>query len=285
MFRSQTLVFAVLLLASFTAVHGIVSTCLEPGNIALSFDGGPSAFTPKLLATLKSMNTTALFHVDSEKITLGGMGALVDAIKRDNHILGLFLNLNLEGMSHEGIRGTVENRASSFYDIVGKWPLFIRVPAALSADKQSFLESSGYLITKPGLDLSGVWAGNCVTSFNSSAAKSGLALSSSLLLALPDTDTGCKFDEVQDIVKSTLQSGYHVIRMDKCINLANPYRRNPADIAYVSYTIPDNKGSSSTVTSTSATFTAATGNDSVKSIHLSRHLLIAAFVFGLLCLL
>src|SRR5438046_2432964 len=42
---------------------GFVTRCAKPGQVALTFDDGPSPFTPKLLDYLKAANIHATFFV------------------------------------------------------------------------------------------------------------------------------------------------------------------------------------------------------------------------------
>lgn len=231
--RSSILFISLTSIFSFT--YAIVSSCLNDGEMALTFDGGPSTDTPRLLSLLKKENLTALFHLDSEKLAMGGVSVLISSIIRDNHILGLSLSqsLDLNAMSSDSLRATLSNRASAFFAAVGKWPMFIKVPADLPEEQQKAIESSGYLIPRPFLDLSKVWAGNCEPRFDATIGKSIIAQSSSLILSVADTETGCSVDEVKRMIEVGRQNGFQFVRMDKCINLQNPYKKNPSEIADV----------------------------------------------------
>ncbi|PJF16494.1 Carbohydrate esterase family 4 protein [Paramicrosporidium saccamoebae] len=287
----RSLICVSLVSSLFLVSEAVVSTCLSEGQIAISFDGGPSPTTPFLLEELKKNNVSALFNIDSEKLTLGGTAAMMNGIYKDGHVLGLMLSqsLDLNSMSNDGLRATVQRRAGEFFNAFGKWPLFLRVPADLSSEKQQYLESGGYLITNPGLDLSKVWSGNCEVRFNASVGKSLTSASSSLILSMADTETGCAVSEDLKMIQTARFYGFTPVRMDKCINLESPYRRNPSEVSDVHFSFfdpaPAPTNVSSVVTDDANIGKAAINSNSSKSRSYPSLTLLGSFLILTLCIL
>lgn len=223
--------------------------CLNDKQVAFTIDGGPSANTQQLLGRLRAQNITVLFEIDSERLSWEGTSSIMQAMDHDGHLLGISLNkgMDINGMSSEGFRGAVQKRAQDFNTAFGKLPLFIRVPQDTTADKISQLQSAGYLVTTPGLNLAGVSTGNCETTFNSTVAKSVYSISGAI--ALTDTENGCSVNESMKIMSYTKTNGFQIVRMDKCINLEAPYRSKtqdePVNFSFIDFSQPTTSSTAS----------------------------------------
>lgn len=244
---NRLLLVVVTVLLHLNGITG-ATTCLNQGQLAISIDGGPSSITPELLGTLRKLGVTTLFNLDSEKLASGGVQSLMEGISRDGHILGLSLNkeLDINSMTSEGLRGVVDKRTRDFYNSSGKFPLFVRVPSDTSAEKMNELGSSGYLIIKPSLDMSKVWSGNCEATFNTTVNKS-LFSKGSITVSISDSEYGCSVEEISLMIASAQETGFEIVRMDKCINLGNPYRLDPSDYTPLSFSLSDDSSVATTI--------------------------------------
>ena len=232
-----------LLCALLAGGEASATKCLQDRQVAISIDGGPSATTWQLLDALKKGNITVLFDIDSERLGWEGTPSIMQSMDRGGHLLGLSLNkgMRINDMSTEGFQGAVQKRVKDFNAAFGKVPVFLKVPQDTTAEKIGQLQTAGFLIVSPGLDLTGVATGNCEATFNTTMPKSALGASSGLV-ALPDTEGGCAVDEIAKIASYAKASGLNIVRMDKCINLEIPYRSNsvqdPINFTFMDFSSP-----------------------------------------------
>lgn len=223
-FQNQLLSCVGLALSHVIRLSAAPLKCISGGQIAIMVDGGPSPNTPELLQTLKKANVSALFFLDSEKLTSGSIPNIMRTIVNHGHILGMKLNMpaDINDVSNDLLRGGMEEYMRSFTEAIGKTPVFIKVPEQISKEKIDFLTASGYLVTTAELDLSKEWSGNCVRRFNGTVASAGL--DSSFVVSIGDTEISCSVQEYEQIIKTAKALGFELVRMDQCINLRDSYR-------------------------------------------------------------
>lgn len=230
----RVLVFSCLLWT--VAVSTIVERCLDGDRASLIFDGAPSPTTPLLLRTLKKLGVTAMFAVDPHKVSVGGSAQIIKNIIEDGHVLGLSLsnNIDLNTMSDEGLRGTLEKASADIVELVNKRPLLVKIPRTTTRERVAFLEGMGYLVILPDLDLGAFRPGQCLQQLVSRLGEQSLW--NSPIISVGDTDAGCDAEEVAKMIASVKEHKMTLAKLDVCIGLEKPYKtsQRPDDL-----TLPD----------------------------------------------
>ncbi|KAJ1507915.1 chitin deacetylase [Coelomomyces lativittatus] len=162
----------------------LISSCVSPGQISLTFDDGPTTLLSGYLDTLKSNNVTASFFLNGVHImetininsiqgktagwTASPLSQLVKRAHDEGHIIGTHT------YSHVGVAlGTTDENVPSpaksislstlrmqmlvndlvVYDILQKYPLAFRPPyLEMNSTVLNALESMGYLPISINLD-------------------------------------------------------------------------------------------------------------------------------------
>ncbi len=84
-------VFALLLTFVNFIYASVHSTCKQPGQVMLSFDGCPSANTAGLLTTLSRNVAPALIHVSVDSLYNTTLAEYIRVAHNDGHQIGIFV--------------------------------------------------------------------------------------------------------------------------------------------------------------------------------------------------
>jgi len=70
-------------------VGAIISDCVVPNSVAMTFDDGPAAYTDQLLNTLKSRGHKATFFVNGDNYSkIGDYASTVKRMVAEGHQIG-----------------------------------------------------------------------------------------------------------------------------------------------------------------------------------------------------
>jgi peptidoglycan/xylan/chitin deacetylase (PgdA/CDA1 family) len=127
----------VILLATLTVVvdvsaqdqgPGFIKTCTTPGQVALTFDDGPSSFTPKLLGYLKTAKVPATFFVLGKSINGKGGKEALKATYDAGHQIALHSNTHadMNTLTPAKIKDEYEINIKFVRDTIGVQPLIAR---------------------------------------------------------------------------------------------------------------------------------------------------------------
>ncbi|RIA96004.1 Carbohydrate Esterase Family 4 protein, partial [Glomus cerebriforme] len=127
-----------------------ITTCKEPGTVAITFDDGPSKFTHTLLDSLKAMDVKATFFINGNNF--GCIYDLADVLiraKREGHQIAhhTWSHPDLATLTKEQIVYQVKKLEEAFLKIIGVVPKFIRPPFGSGVDSDlvmSTLTELGY---------------------------------------------------------------------------------------------------------------------------------------------
>lgn len=95
----------------------------------LSFDGGPSNNTQKILGMLRKENITGAFFLTAQNVDHPQGSELAKQILSNGHVIGYRFerDWNLTTMSDEGLYNSVERRLDNMHKKTGKRPRYIRL--------------------------------------------------------------------------------------------------------------------------------------------------------------
>lgn len=115
--------------------------------IALTFNGGPSAYTPQVLDLLERYGAAATFFVSGRKVE-GHERLLRRMLVEGNEIAnGTYSQTDLAGESDEGVAEEIVRTSDAVSDATGDEPCLVRPPFGSDADRVARIATEGGLTT------------------------------------------------------------------------------------------------------------------------------------------
>lgn len=117
-----------------TATHDPITTCIEPGMVALTYDDGPGPYTEQLLDILEANRVTATFFVNGNNnngpITdPKGAKAIKEVYALGHHIGShTWSHADLAELGTKGRRLEMDRLQDALSDIIGFEPIYMRPP-------------------------------------------------------------------------------------------------------------------------------------------------------------
>src|SRR5256885_8912443 len=107
---------------------GFITKCTTPGQVALTFDDGPSPFTPKLLDYLAAAKIPATFFVLGISVNEVGGKETLKATYDAGHQIALHSNTHadMNALSPKAIRDEYEINLKAVVDTLGETPKMAR---------------------------------------------------------------------------------------------------------------------------------------------------------------
>jgi len=140
-----------------TIIH---NSCINNGEIGVTFDEGPTSTTKKILEILKRNNIKATFHLNPSETK--NNQEIAKVIVEDGHTIGLSLDTNLQqeklnNLSVKEIKEELDKEAKIIKEITGVNPKFLRLPYELDKNNNYLqaIEELGFIITNSVVNLSG----------------------------------------------------------------------------------------------------------------------------------
>ncbi|KAI0236985.1 hypothetical protein L0F63_001025 [Massospora cicadina] len=179
--------------------------CLIPGTFAMTFDDGPSQYTPQLLGILRSMNVTSTFFVVGEMVD-SYYGEVLSEMVADGHHLAshTYSHPHLNQLNDELIVKEIVSTAEAIERRVGFRPDYFRCPYGECDERVlSILGNFGYKVINWNLDTLD-WA-------NKSSDQIAAAYQDGLVGADPTTSTYISLQH--DIQKNTIPAVSQIIQI------------------------------------------------------------------------
>jgi len=215
-----TIVFVIVASASHLVLgQKVFKSCGKLGQLAMTFDEGPSRNTGRLLDILDGKGVKAAFHVVPRYLDDPIIYANLVRAGSSGHLIGLRLGDSWDGSTSAATAVNDANTAASAIEgVVGYKPIFIRFPfTKVSGDVLAALINAGYIVTTYNLD-----------SMDYSAGANVLQNFKNFLDALTSTTKGAFISVQRDIVDSSVSAtpsvidyvkskGYDIVRLDECV--------------------------------------------------------------------
>ncbi|ORX81193.1 glycoside hydrolase/deacetylase [Anaeromyces robustus] len=136
----------------------VFDKCLNNGDIAITFDNGPSETTEAILKTLKDNNIKATFHLSPSNVSKNV--ELAKKIMENGHVIGLFYDISKEQvkeLSSEGLKNEIEKEAKIIKDALDVNPYFIRFSTGLESESNlvKVADELGFIITIGNIQIKG----------------------------------------------------------------------------------------------------------------------------------
>lgn len=140
-------VVAMALVAWVEGELDVPMACQREGDVALTFDGGPSMHTGQLLAILQKHNVKATFHIQPHNLDNPVLQAYVKRAANDGHLLGVHI-ADVGKMQRDLALAKAALKKHTGQDI-----RYVRLPAPMPEEKVvKGLQDSGMIVTSFNFD-------------------------------------------------------------------------------------------------------------------------------------
>lgn len=209
------------------SVHpGLPNTCSREGEIALTFDEGPSYYTGMLLNILKQHGIKATFHVTPQYLDNPVILAYLRRAYQDGHLIGMFAKGAAQGQSLEECIDRITKTKDQLEKLIGGKISFLRFPAqpVPSAQLLEKIKGMGMRVTTFNLDSA---------DYASGSGEDGAKKVASTIRQLLDTivapargsfvvaQRDCLQHSVlatDEIVQHAVKKGYSFVKLDACLS-------------------------------------------------------------------
>lgn len=219
-----------LLTAHLTGAVEVAIGCQREGDIAFTYDQGPSMYTGKLLSTLQKQKVKAAFHVQPDYLDNPILLAYLKKAATDGHLIGLAVKVSSEEDKQDDkqLMARIESNRAIIKKHINYAPTYLRFPSDSppSPSLLTLLTGKGMTVTGYNLDSQDYLFVNDT----STDAKTGAVYSvvRGVLAAIEPPAKGAFIVVQRDLVgPSVTQSeaiieeakgcGYRVVRLDECV--------------------------------------------------------------------
>ena len=219
----QMQLLKLLLLLQICRSQDIPITCQKDGDLALTFDGGPSMHTGQLLRILSKHNVKASFHLTPGNFDHPVIQAYVKRAASDGHLLGLYIN------DGKNAQKEIDRGRAALLKYAGRTLRFVRLPMPLPEPRiLKAIADQGLTITSFNFDSMDYHAANRTAP----EAQGSVFWSFKELFDAIDPPSKGAFISVQrDIVAASVAAtdqiisyakkrGYNFVRLYECIQSA-----------------------------------------------------------------
>lgn len=212
------------------------SYCVKNGDVALTFDEGPSQYTVRVLKGLQDNKMNATFHVITKYFQNVAFVTNMETAYRQGHIIGLRYpnkEVDLTEESDEDIRLTLLTESETIYQYIGVYPKYLRLPfGKYDSRAVKIAESLGFVLTgwnvdpmdyQEGMNAATI-AGTYVTQFNQVGQGLGryIGLHHDIYPVYQDPGVYQRLKNAFDAYK------YRTVTLAECLGDPEPYRNGNA---------------------------------------------------------
>lgn len=200
----------------------IYQMCEREGEIAFTYDQGPSQYTGKLLVTLAKHKIKATFHISPDYLDNPVILAYLRKAAMDGHLIGIFVK---EEVSAEGVKEYLAKASAAIQRYTNYKPQFLRFPApGPSEEMLKAVTGLGYTVTTYNLDSQDYNAVNVPVDGNESVFSVYKDVLDQILppakgsfIAIQRDIVQASVEQSDQIIQYALDKGYKPVRLDQCI--------------------------------------------------------------------
>ncbi|ORX57522.1 glycoside hydrolase/deacetylase [Hesseltinella vesiculosa] len=212
------------------------TACAGQGDIAVTFNEGPSDVTAKVLNGLKAGQAKASFFVNATWLYTQQYAMILQRAYNDGHLIGMTYRPpgdSSEGFTDQQIMQDVSNNAKIIETLIGVSPKYVRLHYSQPEDYrlEHIVRSMGYTLIAYNLDPQDYnYKGNPAgigDFFRSSFAKQLDTYDSkgsfiTMQYDIPDTGS---WQAIYDQINAINDAGYTMVRLDGCLQDKEPYKQ------------------------------------------------------------
>ncbi|KAI8376708.1 hypothetical protein EDC96DRAFT_436376 [Choanephora cucurbitarum] len=221
------------------------TACASAGQIALTYNEGPSDVTAKVLNGLKAAQAKANFFVNATWLYTQQYAMILQRAYNDGHLIGMSYRIpgdTSEGLTDDQIKQDVTDNAKIIETLIGVAPKYVRLHYTFPEDTrlQNILRNMGYTLIGYNLDaadynykndpegISNLYRQIFEKQLETYDSKGSFI---SLQYDIPETGS---WQAIYDVVRVINDSGYTMVRLDGCLNDMQPYKEKASSVRFVS---------------------------------------------------
>ncbi|CEP20009.1 hypothetical protein [Parasitella parasitica] len=221
------------------------TACANSGQIALTYNEGPSDVTAKVLNGLKAAQAKANFFVNATWLYTQQYAMILQRAYNDGHFIGMTYRApgdTSEGLTDEQIKTDVTNTAKIIETLIGVAPKYVRLHYSQPEDirLENIIRSMGYTLVSYNLDtmdynyknnpegISDLYKEIFAKQIDTYDSKGSFI---SVQYDIPDTGS---WQAIYDVVRTINEAGYTMVRLDGCLNDKQPYKEHAGSTKFVS---------------------------------------------------
>ena len=217
----QILLISLAILLKVTLAE-IYMMCEREGEIAFTYDQGPSQYTGKLLVTLAKHKVKATFHISPDYLDNPVILAYLRKAAMDGHLIGIFVK---EEVTADSVKDYLGKASSAIQRYTNYKPQFLRFPSpGPSEDVFKTVTGLGYIVTTYNLDSQDYNAVNVPVDGNESVFNVYKDVLDQILppakgsfIAIQRDIVQASVEQSDQIIQYALDKGYKAVRLDQCI--------------------------------------------------------------------
>lgn len=200
----------------------IYTMCEREGEIAFTYDQGPSQYTGKLLVTLSKHKIKATFHISPDYLDNPVILAYLRKAAMDGHLIGIFVK---EEVTAETVKEYLSKSSAAIQRYTNYKPQYLRFPApGPSEEMLKEVTGMGYVVTTYNLDSQDYNAVNVPVDGNESVFNVYRDVLDQILppakgsfIAIQRDIVQASVEQSDQIIQYALDKGYKPVRLDQCI--------------------------------------------------------------------
>lgn len=202
----------------------VPNSCNKEGDLALTFDQGPSQYTGMLLSTLAKNKVKATFHVSPDYLDNPMIVAYLRRIAADGHLIGIFIK---DSITSSMLPDYLRNCTSVMKTIINYEPNYLRFPVpGPSPATMKIINGMGFRVTSYNLDSQDY---NFVSDQTANDGKGQvfnvfknaldqiLAPAKGSFISVQRDIVLASVQQTDAIIKYAQNKGYSLVRLDNCI--------------------------------------------------------------------
>ncbi|KAI1134893.1 carbohydrate esterase family 4 protein [Hypoxylon sp. FL0543] len=219
-----------------------IFTCANPGQVALTFDDGPSYWTIPILDELAQHNAKATFFITGNNLNRGRRindestdwpEVIFEMYARGHQLAShTWTHKHLEQIGHRGVFEEMVYNELASYDTFGRVPTYMRPPYGVWRDKEvnEDIDVLGYHIIMYNIDTKDYMHNDrdaiqaSVDIFNDAVSEGG---NGSYIVLMHDIHKWTALKLLPAVLETIEQRGYKAVTVGECLNDEpdNWYRR------------------------------------------------------------
>lgn len=212
----------------------IYTMCEREGEIAFTYDQGPSQHTGKLLVTLAKHKIKATFHISPDYLDNPVILAYLRKAAMDGHLIGIFVK---DEVTADSVKDYLAKASGAIQRYTNYKPQFLRFPSpGPSEEVMKTVTGLGYIVTTYNLDSQDYNAVNVPVDGNESVFNVYKDILDQILPPAKGSFIAIQRDIVQAsveqsdlIIQYALDKGYKAVRLDQCIRKPQKGSEKPAE--------------------------------------------------------
>ncbi|KAG2177456.1 hypothetical protein INT44_007967 [Umbelopsis vinacea] len=212
-----------------------VTACANSGNVAVTYNEGPSDVTAKVLNGLKNSQAKANFFVNATWLYTQQYAMMLQRAYSDGHFIGMTYRVpsdNPSAMTDAQIIQDVTNTAKIIQTLIGVSPKYVRLHYSSTPDTRTerILSDLGFILVGYNLDTMDYKfkenPAGVAELYKTTFAKQLETYDSkgsfiSVQYDIPDTGS---YLAINDVIRTIHDNGYTMVRLDGCLNDKSPYK-------------------------------------------------------------